>query len=452
MNARQDDISPPGRKLFGPRGRSILHTSTWSLIGKCASAANLFVSVPYVLHAIGPEQFGAWATLVSFVFFAGFLDFGFGNGTMNLIAAARGRGAHEEIVTIWIEGTRVLSCVALILAGLALIAVPLVPWHHVLGMPDSEAIACRTAAAVVLASILAAIPLNLAARVQLGLGHGDRAFRWQTLGQLLAICAVIACAYAHATLAALTAAAVATPLLGALGNTLQLRHTQRAASVAIPKTSHKDVAAKIRREGLQFFVLQLAGALAFSSDLPLISATRGPVEAGTYAIIQKLFSIIPIGLSLFWVPLWPIYRQALAAGDHAWVFRTLRRSLILAIVLAGGGAAVLALGFKQITTLWLHKPLMVSNVALAGFVIWSLLDACGAALAAFLNAASIMRYQVIIGIVFGTCCVAAKYLLLQTFSFEVLPWTTSVAYLLTCLIPLLVLFPKIVKSTFEKTF
>jgi O-antigen/teichoic acid export membrane protein len=452
MNAQQDDISPPGRKLFGPRGRSVLHTSAWSLIGKCASAANLFVSVPYVLHAVGPEQFGAWATLVSFVFFAGFLDFGFGNGTMNLIAAARGRGAQEEIVAIWIEGTRVLSCVALILAGLALIAVPLVPWHHVLGMPASEAAACRTAAAVVLASIVIAIPLNLAARVQLGLGRGDRAFRWQTLGQLLAICAVIACAYAHATLAALTAAAVTTPLLGALGNTLQLRHAQRAASVAISKTSHKGVATKIRHEGLQFFVLQLAGALAFSSDLPLISAIRGPVDAGAYAIIQKLFSIIPIGLSLLWVPLWPIYRQALAAGDHAWVFRTLRRSLILAIVLAGGGAAVLALGFEQITTLWLHKPLMVSNVVLAGFVVWSLLEACGAALAAFLNAASIMRYQVIIGIVFGASCVIAKFTVLQAFSFDLLPWTTSVIYSLTVLLPLLALFPRIIKSTLTKMF
>jgi O-antigen/teichoic acid export membrane protein len=452
MNAQQDDISPPGRKLFGPRGRSVLHTSAWSLIGKCASAANLFVSVPYVLHAVGPEQFGAWATLVSFVFFAGFLDFGFGNGTMNLIAAARGRGAQEEIVAIWIEGTRVLSCVALILAGLALIAVPLVPWHHVLGMPASEAAACRTAAAVVLASIVIAIPLNLAARVQLGLGRGDRAFRWQTLGQLLAICAVIACAYAHATLAALTAAAVTTPLLGALGNTLQLRHAQRAASVAISKTSHKGVATKIRHEGLQFFVLQLAGALAFSSDLPLISAIRGPVDAGAYAIIQKLFSIIPIGLSLLWVPLWPIYRQALAAGDHAWVFRTLRRSLILAIVLAGGGAAVLALGFEQVTTLWLHKPLMVSNVVLAGFVVWSLLEACGAALAAFLNAASIMRYQVIIGIVFGASCVIAKFTVLQAFSFDLLPWTTSVIYSLTVLLPLLALFPRIIKSTLTKMF
>lgn len=452
MNAEPDDTVPPRRRLVGSRGRSVLRTGAWSLIGKCASAANLFISVPYVLHSLGPQQFGAWATLVSFVFIAGFLDFGFGNGTMNLIAAARGRGADDEISIIRIEGTRVLFRVALTLAALALIAVPLVPWYRILGMPESEALACRTAAAVVISSIVVAIPLNLAARVQLGLGHGDLAFRWQALGQLLAIFAVIACAYSHATLAALTGAAVVTPLLGALGNTLQLRRSQHLTSTTKSDAGHKDVARKIRQEGLQFFVLQLAGALAFSSDLPLISAIRGPIDAGTYAIIQKLFSIIPIGLSLLWLPLWPLYRQALAARDHGWVFRTLRRSLILAIAVAGVGAAALALGFKQITTLWLHKPLIVSNAVLAGFVLWSLLDAFGAALAAFLNAASIMRYQVIIGIVFGTCCVIAKFALLQVFSFDLLPWATSAVYTLTVLLPLLALFPKIIKSTKANIF
>jgi hypothetical protein len=126
--------------------------------------------------------------------------------------------------------------------------------------------------------------------------------------------------------------------------------------------------------------------------------------------------------------------------------------LILAIILAGSGATVLALGFKQITSLWLHKPLLVSSAVLAGFVVWSLLEACGAALATFLNAASIMRYQVIIGIIFGACCVTAKFAMLQIFSFEILPWTTSAFYSLTVLLPLLALFPRIIKSTLIKTF
>jgi O-antigen/teichoic acid export membrane protein len=76
-------------RWMGPRGRRILHTSAWSMVAKLAAAANLFLTVPFVLRTLGPAQFGAWATLVSLVMFAGFLDFGFGNGTMNLIAAAK---------------------------------------------------------------------------------------------------------------------------------------------------------------------------------------------------------------------------------------------------------------------------------------------------------------------------------------------------------------------------
>ena len=39
----------------GPRGRRILHTGAWSMVAKIAAAANLFLTVPFVLHALGPD-------------------------------------------------------------------------------------------------------------------------------------------------------------------------------------------------------------------------------------------------------------------------------------------------------------------------------------------------------------------------------------------------------------
>ena len=81
---------------FGHRGRRILLTGGWSLASKACTAANLIISIPFVLGALGASEFGAWATLVSLVAFAGFLDFGLGNGTMNLVASAHGRGDGDR--------------------------------------------------------------------------------------------------------------------------------------------------------------------------------------------------------------------------------------------------------------------------------------------------------------------------------------------------------------------
>jgi O-antigen/teichoic acid export membrane protein len=423
-------------RWMGPRGRRILHTSAWSMVAKLAAAANLFLTVPFVLHTLGPAQFGAWATLVSLVMFAGFLDFGFGNGTMNLIAAAHGRGANADISNIMREGYRTLLWIAFWLAAVVLVATPFIPWYLLLGMPQTMANSSRAAATAVLLSIVLAVPLNLANRVQLGLGRGDRAFRWQAIGQSLTTVVVIALAKAGGTLAVLTAASVATPLCSSIANTIALWRdpVMAAASPAIPR--QHAIARKIRSEGLSFFVLQLAAALAYSADLPLISALRGPTEAGTYAIVQRLFSIVSVGLSLVWAPLWPIYRHALASGDHKWVTRTFYRSVLFAVVVAVSAGLVLATGFHSITHIWLHRVIPVSGLLLSGFAVWCVVDAIGTALGTFLNAASILRYQLIFAPIFACASLTLKAAILSRAEITALPWITICCYVLLVLFPI----------------
>jgi O-antigen/teichoic acid export membrane protein len=310
----------------------------------------------------------------------------------------------------------------------------------------------RIAALAVLATIVLAIPLNLTTRVQLGLGRGNRAFRWQALGQLLALALVIACARAGASLSILTAAAVATPLLATLANTLELRRSQRKTNAWPTPARDLAIAQRIRREGLLFFVLQLSAALAFSADLPLISALRGPADAGTYAIVQRLFSVIPLALSLLWVPLWPAYRQALANQDHRWVGRTLRRSIIVAITLASAAATTLCVGFDRIIAFWVHRPLLVSFILLSGFAVWVVMDAAGTAIATFLNAASVVRYQVVVASIFGITCIMAKAWAILHFGVAFIPWVTVVSYLVIFMAPTAILLPGIVRRTFARQY
>ena len=437
-------------KLVGPRGRVIAQTGAWSSVAKACGAANLFLSIPFVLQALGPVQFGAWATLVSFIGLVGFLDFGFGNGTMNLIAAARGRNEPAEIATIINEGMRALWKISGWLAIGASIALIAIPWHSLLGLPAAQSGASREAAAAVLTTILLAIPLNLAARVQLGLGRGDRAFQWQALGQLLTLCATVTSARAGAPLPALTAIAIGTPLLSAVANTIDLRRSYLGNMKCLDR--NPTVAQRIRHEGGLFFVLQLAGTLAFASDLPLISALRGPTDAGTYAIVQRLFSIVPLGLSLLWVPLWPAYRQALASGDHAWVVRTLRSTIILTVCSATIGGAVLFLGFAPITQLWIGHHMVVGYWMLGGFAVWYVIDSAGTGLATFLNAASIFRFQVIVATAFAIVCLVGKILAIKSLGSQAVPWTTSVTYVCTVLIPVLVFLPKFISHALHRKY
>lgn len=430
------DFIDTATRWIGPRGRRILQTGAWSIIAKLAAAANLFLTVPFVLHALGPAQFGAWATLLSLSAFTGFLDFGLANGTMNLIAAAHGRGATDEIGSILREGSRTLLWIALWLAVAVLIAIPLVPWYLLLGMPKTMGGDSRAAAAAVFFTVVLSVPLNLSTRVQLGLGQGNRAYRWQALGQSLTLGTVILLAKTQASLVVLTAAAVATPLLASAANTFMLWRDPAVAASSTQSSRNTERTAHIRREGLSFFVLQLAAALAFSADLPLISALYGSAEAGNYAIVQRLFSTVTLGLSLVWAPLWPIYRHALAAGDYQWVMRTFRRSLLFAGTFSATAAITLAVGFNTAIHLWVHRPVLVSSFLLVGFALWCFVDAIGTATGTLLNAASILRYQLILAPIFACVSLTLKTFSLQHNEIDTLPWITLSCYVFLVLIPL----------------
>jgi O-antigen/teichoic acid export membrane protein len=440
-----------GERWLGQRGRRILHAGGWSLVAKACAAANLYLSVPLVLHALGAAQFGAWATLVSLVAFAGFLDFGFGNGAMNLVAAAHGRADRGEVAAVLHASRRVLLRVALVLGVAALLVLPL-PWHAYLGLPAMLATGSRVAVATLLLAVAAAVPLNLASRVQLGLGRGERAFRWQALGQLAALGGVALVARAQPSLAGLVAAAVLPPLFASAGNAWQLGREFAGVVPVAPDPAHAHLERRIRREGALFFVLQLCAALAFSSDLPLITALRGPEEAGTYAVVQRLFSFIPLCLALVWAPLWPIYRQALAAGDRAWALRTLRRTLLVAVAFAGVAGAAAAWGFAAIAGVWVQHPLAVGGVLLAGFAAWCVLEAAGTCVATFLNAASVMRFQVVTACAFAALCVAGKAWVIAHAGIDWVPWVTVGTYLATSVIPFVLLRQRILAGVLDRSY
>lgn len=421
--------------LIGSRGRIILQTGVWSGIAKACGAANLFISVPFVLAALGTERFGVWATLCAFTAFSGFLDFGFGNGAMNMIASARGRNALHEVPLIFAAATRALTGTTVFLFLATLPIWLLVPWHRILNMPPEAAAECRAAVGCVIIAVLVAVPLGLSTRTQLGLGRGERAYRWQALANLTTLGAVISLARLHASLPLLTAAAVTGPLLGPLVNTFQLRRESRGARAPLDVT-HSLLIRQLRRSGFQFFLLQFSAVLAFSTDLPLITGLLGPDQAAPFAIVQRLFSIIPMGLALLWVPLWPLYRNSLAAGDGTWAIRTFRYSLLAATITALMLGGALVIGFEPLSQLWIGHAVPASLLLLCGFALWCVLDAAGGAVATFLNAAGILRPQLVIALAFVVVCLPLKYLAVTQYGSVAVIWITAGMCLLLNLLPL----------------
>lgn len=435
--------------IIGHRGARILKTGGWALAAKACAAINLFLCVPFVLDALGTRHFGAWAAVVSVITLSNFLDFGLGNGAMNLIAGAKGGNRPEQVPGIIKTAYASLLKTTGVLA-LCFLAVPFLPWHRLLGLPAEDAGISTASVAIVLLAVLATIPLSLANKLQLGLGIGGRAFRWQAAGQLLTATVVILLAKAGYGLPALVAGSALVPISALLMNT-------REFLKSFPKPNHPlhtdhQISRQIRHEGVLFFILQLCAALAFSLDLLLITALSGAEQATNYSIVQRAFSVIPMSLGLFWVSLWPAYREALAANHHHWALRIFRKSTLLAALYAAGIGILIAVLFEPATRLWIGHPINAGAVLIWGYAAWHVLEAVGTSIAMLLNAASIIRYQVAIGALLAFTSLITKTVMLLYASPELLPWVALTCYLLLNLWPTFLLKKRIGYIVLKKTY
>ncbi len=143
-----------------------------------------------------------------------------------------------------------------------------------------------------------------------------------------------------------------------------------------------------------------------------------------------------MSLGLFWVSLWPAYREALSANHHHWAFRIFRKSTLLAAVYAAGFGLLIALLFEPATQLWIGHPIKVGAVLIWGYAIWHILEAVGTSVAILLSAASIVRIQVLLAISFSLPCLLIKATLAANDQIEFLPWATLILYFILSLTPL----------------
>lgn len=420
-------------------------------MARVASIANLVIAVPFALEALGTARFGAWATATAFLFLANFMDLGLGNGTMNLVASAHGRNQPEEARTYLREGTRALVQVGAGFAAVILLLAPFVPWHLVLGLSPGHAHEALATALIVGIGMALSAPLGLAGRVQLGRSQGQRTYRWQAAGHILSLGLVVLFSTNRLGLPAITFAAILGPLIASGANSVLLWRELHA----MPTPQKQDalaLRARIRRDGLTFFVVQVAAALALAGDVPLIAAIQGAEAAAPYALAQRVYSVIPIALGLVLAPLWPIYRQALAAGDYRWAAATLRTTLITGGLLALVAATAITLGFDRIIDLWIGANASPPLLLAAGLGLWCVLESMGASMSTFLNAAGIMRFQVYTATLFAAGCLLVKILALHQYAAWVLPWATCAIYIVTTLVPTLAARRSLMRTAATKSY
>ena len=432
------DGADRGRRRY----RRAAATSAASLVARGANLASFLLIVPLTIRYLGSVRYGVWMTALSIVGFLGLTNLGMGNALITLIARTDAADDERDAGRYVSTAVFLFAAISLILGVVAIATFPIIPWGEVFNVPaGSLSSDAGRVAAVVVGVYLVGIPIGLVAQIRLGYQEGYVTAWWDSAGSVLAVAAIAIAVAVGASLPVLVAAAAAAPLIGSIANfglLVRKRPTLRPR-LSSAERRHANV---LLRSGSLFFFLQLALVIGFSTDNFVAAQVLGPSAVTQYAVPRGL-AFAGIGfLTVFLAPLWPAYAEALARNDRGWVLRTLRRSIILSTVVATAGAMVFLLAGRLLIKLWSRGAVVPSRGLLLGFAIWIVLASAGTALAMFLNAAHIVKLQVVCSSLMAIANITLSIFLAKKIGVAGIIWGSVISYSAFIVLPYTVLVPR----------
>jgi O-antigen/teichoic acid export membrane protein len=289
---------------------------------------------------------------------------------------------------------------------------------------------------------LLTIPVGVVGQIRLGYQEGYVTAWLDAAASVLGVVGVVAGIAVGAGLPWLVAAAAAPPLATGLVNWILLLRARPALRPRISSAGRRHAKVLLRSGGL-FFALQLAIVVGFSADNFVAAQVLGPAAATQYAVPSRLALAGVALIAVLALPLWPAYAEALARGDVAWVLRILRRSLIATTAAALAGAVVFVSIGGPIVDAWSRGAVDPGWSLLVGLGLWLVLGSVGSALAMFLNAAHIVRMQVVCASLMATANIMLSIVLARRIGVAGLIWGTVISYTLFVVVPYAVRVPRL---------
>lgn len=340
------------------RTRNYLRQIKGAVVYRAAAMAASFLAIPLMIGYLGQEQFGVWSTLLAVMSWIVFFDLGIGNGLRNKVAESLAKNERVEAARYIASGYTLIGLIALAVWVIVTVTSYFIPWQTVFNTHAIPEVTLRTTVQIAAFFIV----LNFWVALIGALLGAIQKTSLVALGQLITNLAVLGLVFMLTKIsnASISQLALVYGLSLVLANIpLSLWFYQRHPEFRPYPYLDKQHVRPLLHVGLQFFTIQLAVLVIFTTDKMLITQLFGPQYVTQYEVVFKLFSVITFVHTLISAPLWSAYTDAYYREDFVWIKRMLHKQLM---VFGGVTLAVLALALsaRPIIAIWIGRELVVS--------------------------------------------------------------------------------------------
>ncbi len=420
------------------RDKRAMITAATSVGARLIALAFALATVRLSIEYLGPARYGLWMTVTAVTTVLAFSDLGIGNAIINRMSIAFASDERARSTQEVSSASVVLGAIGLLIVVVAAVLLPIVPWQRIYNVVGTAASEAGPSTFVFVACFAALLPIGLVQRVQLGFQEGTTANLWMIVGTLLGLVFLLIAIAMRLGLPWLVLAVAGGPVFATGLNWVQEFVYSRPW--LRPRASQVDfrVGAQLARTGSLFLGLQVAGAVAFSSDNFIVAQLLGPVAVAQYSVAQRLFLAVPALVSVGAIALWPAYGEAIVHSDRPWIRRTLLRSTLFAAGVTALGGLVLVAA-SPVVFGFLVGPALVPSLGLTiGFLVFSVLYAFGNVVSMLLNAANVIAFQLVTASAMALTSIFLKIELGRAYGVAGIIWGTVIAYALISILPIVI--------------
>jgi O-antigen/teichoic acid export membrane protein len=396
------------------------------------------LTIPIAIRYLGAESFGIWVTITTALTMLLVLDLGIASSLTNFISEAYARNDHEHASRYTTTALAVMTCIAMLLGIGSWILWPNIHWGSLFNLSSAtkqQTVSHAVAAAFVL--FLIDLPSRLAVKVLGGYQEMRTANLFAMIGGIANLAAIVLLVKLHAGLPAMVAGS-AGALVGAdLLCLLWLLSVHKPWLRPRIAHLHRAAARRMMRMGTEFFILQIAGLVVFSSDNLVITHYLGPAEVAPYSVAWRLVGYASVIQALLIPALWPAFSEAFERGDMIWVRQAFRRTMWITMGTTFCFAILFALAGRWFIRVWATNAAVPSETLILLMCVWILISTSMSNVGTLLASKCETRLQAWCSI--GT---AAVNLLLSIWLIQRIGTTgvimgTIISYLLVLVVPMI---------------
>lgn len=373
------------------RTRNYLHQIKGAVVYKAVAMLASFLAIPMMIRYLGQEQFGVWSTLLTVMSWVVFFDLGVGNGLRNKVAEALAKNDKAEAANYIASGYSLIGLIALALWALVTSASFFVPWQVVFNTQEIPEATLRLTVQVAVFFVVLNFWIGLIGAILGAVQKTAMTALGQLISNLLALLFVfVLTRTTDATITYLALAYGVSLVIANLG--LSWWFYQGRPELRPKPHLDKQHVNPLLSVGMQFFIIQIAALVIFTTDKILITQLLGPEYVTQYDVVFKLFGLITFVHTLISAPLWSAYTEAYHREDMTWIKKMLHKQLI---VFSGIIVAIFIMGLliRPIVAVWIGREMTVSQPLIISIGLFVLVSTWNNIYAMFVNGVGKIKLQ-----------------------------------------------------------